>query len=57
MRSKKAKVTAALCAVLSAFLLGACASPAAQKEKAFELGRTLVEAPWQKYTQEREGAA
>ena len=36
MRSKKAKVTAALCAVLSAFLLGACASPAAQKEKAFE---------------------
>ena len=28
-----------------------------EKEKAFELGRTLVEAPWQKYTQEREGAA
>lgn len=36
MKRKKTRGTAALCAVLCASLLGACASPSAQKEKAFE---------------------
>ena len=36
MKRKKTRETAALFAVLCASLLGACASPSAQKEKAFE---------------------